>query len=392
MSKTLQEIRDLLKRIDERAESKKDSPFQPLTKKTPTVFGQGGALRSIASSSLALGSGKPVSMTDAFSDLRSSLKLFATGLKGVGKVLFGKKKKAGDTDQPAVALGKRPMIATAFKSIGNLFKPSPGAASGGGGFFGKVAGKVGTIFGKVAGGAGNLAGKVAGGAKGMLGKVAGALPSGVSGMLGKLAGGLGSAAGGLMGFGTRIAALAGPIGMIAAATVQAVVALIKMPFALADFGESILESQRKLAEFSPSMAKVFAEKDIQDTFRNMKQGEDTADSAGNLQDSLGKLQDTLEPIKVLFQNLVNNVLSGFIRFVTKILEAMIPFFNGVIDGINLVIAGLEDVANFLTPFSDHINYGRLDKIELGEKTPRDLPVDKWLDQLGRRRAFGPALP
>src|SRR4051812_34748267 len=146
MANTLDEIKDILKKIDERFD-KQDALKESKPPKPPTLFGKGGPLRSIASSALALGSGKHISFGEVIGDFKSSFKNLKVGLQGI----FGKTKPAtgGLTQPPTLpsaatlqpgAVSPSSPLTSPLKA---LVTPTTGPSSGGG-FFGKLAGKAGS--------------------------------------------------------------------------------------------------------------------------------------------------------------------------------------------------------------------------------------------------------
>jgi hypothetical protein len=184
------------------------------------------------------------------------------------------------------------------------------------------------------GGAGRAVGAVAGGAvAGPAGAAAGGVAGGVAG---GAAGGAAAAAGGA-GAAAMVATAASVIGVIGAVGA----ALAALPMLIKSWGESLLESQRKLADVSGSMAAVFAKKDVADTMRGQRIGEATAGSAGNLSDALIKLEDRFEPFIVIITNFLNDVMTGFVEFATGIMDAIIGALNTIIRGINKLIPGAD---------------------------------------------------
>lgn len=155
--------------------------------------------------------------------------------------------------------------------------------------------------------------------------------AGAAGRGGAAAGGAGaSAAGGL-------AAAASTVGIVVAVGA----ALAALPVLIRSWGDSLLESQRKLSEVSGSMAQVFAQKEVADTMRQQRIGDATAGSAGGLSDALGKLEDKFEPFLVIITNFLNGAMTGFVEFATRIMDAMIDGINMCIKGINKLIPGVD---------------------------------------------------
>jgi hypothetical protein len=98
----------------------------------------------------------------------------------------------------------------------------------------------------------------------------------------------------------------------------------------------MLESQRHLAEISPSMSLVFMQSDIRRQFRELRAGEQQAGTAGFFARGLDRLADTLQPILSLLAN-IGNILGGSIvrvlDFLVKPLSAIAELLNWIIQKI-----------------------------------------------------------
>jgi hypothetical protein len=125
--------------------------------------------------------------------------------------------------------------------------------------------------------------------------------------------------------------------------------------AVARFGEGLLNANRHLAEFSPSMAMVFAQKDIRDMMRGMQVGESTAGTASRLQTALGDFQDSLAPMVTMVRNIAN--LAG-----TFLLRAFEPLAN--------LLGGIGTAVNKI-----------LEKMGLTEKSGEIISMSEWLDEV-----------
>ncbi len=158
-----------------------------------------------------------------------------------------------------------------------------------------------------------------------------------------------------------------PVGWAIAAllAIPAAVGLLVYEFGKAavnikKWSEQLLESQRYLADFSGEMAVVFANKEVSETFRNMRIGDATAESAGNLSETLQETYDLLEPFTVMVTNFLNNVLAGALSVVNSVLQA-------ILDGVNMIIRGLNKM---LDKFGVHLQeiQKNTEKEQLGKTT------------------------
>jgi hypothetical protein len=130
---------------------------------------------------------------------------------------------------------------------------------------------------------------------------------------------LGGMAGKGAGFGGGM--LGGAAGGIVGMTAGLGVELAKLPYHIKEFAEGLHTANRQFAQFSPSMAMVMAQSDMQDNMRKMQQGEQLAASAGGLAEARGRLLDQLTPIDTEWQRLQNRfgetVTSGMATFMEK---------------------------------------------------------------------------
>jgi hypothetical protein len=169
----------------------------------------------------------------------------------------------------------------------------------------------------------------------------------LAGAVGRLAGqAVGAAAGAIGG------AIGGPV--VGEAVNLVVNGFIRAASSVVTFAEDMSKANQALAEFSPSMAAIFAQSHLRDVQRQIGMGEATAGTASNLQDSLNDLKDTLAPIGVVLRNLANTVLATLMRaltFLLKPLEVLANFANWWMgnkmdeDKGNTVGAWLDGIAN-----------------------------------------------
>jgi len=155
--------------------------------------------------------------------------------------------------------------------------------------------------------------------------LAGLVPGGVSSMLNSGSGTFKSTfaalGGGFSAEGGALAA-ANPYAAAAAGAVALGKELVELPFKLEEWGRTLLDSQRYLAEFSGSMASVFANADMRAYARNAKLGEETAGSASHLQESTDDLADALEPVQALLTDIKNEALADVIDLIKPLAQEM----------------------------------------------------------------------
>jgi hypothetical protein len=215
-------------------------------------------------------------------------------------------------------------------AIGKFGQPLGEAAKGLGG----IAGEEGTaVIAETAGMAAGAGEAVAGAGAGLAG--AGEAAAGAA----AVGAGAAEAGGMLAGLGGVGAALASnPVGWIVAgvAAVAAVVTeLALLPFQLRDFGKSVVDSQKELAEFSGSMAQVFAQREVFEAMQGMRVGEARAESTGRLETAYEGLSTALEPITNLLTNWFNTGLANLLEIVTTVVE----IFN-IVEGPIMIAAQL----------------------------------------------------
>jgi hypothetical protein len=119
---------------------------------------------------------------------------------------------------------------------------------------------------------------------------------------------------------------AGGVGAAVAIVVEYVKALWKFKTAVERTTDSLIETQRKLADASPAMAAIFAQRDVQELLRERKRGDALADSAGYLVGAEQRRKDATLPIETEWQG-VKNRFYGFFNDVeagmAKQLNAML---------------------------------------------------------------------
>jgi hypothetical protein len=164
------------------------------------------------------------------------------------------------------------------------------------------------------------AGGIGGVVRSVTGPGVGQAVSAAAGGVGRLVAGATGVASGAGGAGlSGLAAAAGSLGPVALAAAGASAALVALGVATEKTGRTMLETQRNLANASPSMAMVFAQSDIRKFFRDFKAGEEQAGSAGFLSRNLDNLADRLQPITTLLANIANVVAGGASWLLEKVI-------------------------------------------------------------------------
>lgn len=117
-------------------------------------------------------------------------------------------------------------------------------------------------------------------------------------------GGMASKMGNAAGIGSSIA---GPIGAVMGPVAAFGAEMAKLPWKIKEFAEGLHQANRQFAQYSGPMAAVFAQSDIQDMLRKMKQGDALASSAEGLSNARGRLLDQLAPIETQAQRFQNRL-------------------------------------------------------------------------------------
>ena len=242
------------------------------------------------------------------------------GIRGGGNIIrsiFGRARPA--TGAGGVAKAAQ---AAAGVSPGTVASVASGATQTAGSTLGGIGGN---IAGAILGG-----GAAAAGGAGGAGVGAGGAAAAAGGAGGGAAGGAAATAGAAAG----AAALASnPVGWVMAAVGSVAVlgvAVATTAINMQKFSEALLESQRGLAQFSASMAMVFAESDMRKFMRNRDIGESTAGSARYLANAQNDLADNTAEIVKLFAG-IKNYVTGFFD---KVLSWLVAPLNAIAKILN----------------------------------------------------------
>ncbi len=155
------------------------------------------------------------------------------------------------------------------------------------------------------------------------GAVGGGAQVAAGGMEGAAAGGLTEGAAGLL----AIPGLGEAVAVTAVAFIGLKAVLYDLPKAIYNWTQSLLESQRASAQFSPQLAAVFLRHDVREMTRERAYGEATAGSTGALQESLDNFADALVPLRSLVTNILNTVGTDILDIMTAILELINEWFG-----------------------------------------------------------------
>ena len=149
---------------------------------------------------------------------------------------------------------------------------------------------------------------------------------------------------GLAGFAAELTAITGPIGVIIGGVallggivyevvsgfVKLATYLVELPGRVLAWSNSLLKSQEYLKEFSGAMAAIFNNKEIFETFQNIRVGNATAGSANNLEKSYESLSQSLQPLNILVTNIWNEGVSVIVQIMTVLVELFKSYFSDIL--------------------------------------------------------------
>jgi hypothetical protein len=120
----------------------------------------------------------------------------------------------------------------------------------------------------------------------------------------------------------------------AAAVVTLVVTAFQMAYeATTKWTEEALDSARKLASVSGSMAAVMAERDIAQMFRDIQRGEATAGTAHDLVTAESRRKEEENRISTVIDNAKNSVLAVMNELIADILRPIADALEEITDGL-----------------------------------------------------------
>lgn len=145
----------------------------------------------------------------------------------------------------------------------------------------------------------------------------------------------------------RMGAVGGAVGGVAGAAVSIVEGFVKARNAVDKWTEGAMETVKKLAAVSGSMAVVASQREVADIFRAQEYGEATAGSAGRLQQAEAGRKDEENKLAVVFDNAKNELLTIANNIFTPLLKAVNTGVEGVIELVaNIPLVG-GDIARRL---------------------------------------------
>jgi hypothetical protein len=134
-----------------------------------------------------------------------------------------------------------------------------------------------------------------------------------------------SAAGGSVGGMTAL--LATPVlgeGIAAAglAIIGLKMALVDLPSAIYGWTQSLLESQKAVAKYSPELSAIFLGMEAKSIVRDQSFGRATYKSTGELADSSMAFQDAMMPLKAVLTNIENRIGGALLDALSNIVEGI----------------------------------------------------------------------
>jgi hypothetical protein len=114
--------------------------------------------------------------------------------------------------------------------------------------------------------------------------------------------------------------MAGAAGVAIGAIVGIGVAVGTASVAIYGMADASLQAAKALRQISPSQAAIAAEADVRELMRNLKFGEETADSTRKLNDAFQDAADTWNDIKIIWTNIKNNILATLLGWIKAILD------------------------------------------------------------------------
>lgn len=143
---------------------------------------------------------------------------------------------------------------------------------------------------------------------------------------------------------TGIGAIVVAVAVVVAALAALAIAIAQIPFKIRDWAESMLNSQRDVAEVSGDMAQVMARFDVFKVMYQQRTGSFTAGSAGGLEQSLERLMTTLQPYIVVITNVLNTIATfvvDVVTFLVDMVEELVKTVAKIADLIPGIGGGFE---------------------------------------------------
>lgn len=95
--------------------------------------------------------------------------------------------------------------------------------------------------------------------------------------------------------------------------------------------DAALESKRKFVELSGSQAAIFAEQDMKQMHRDIRRGDNTAESTKGLADAVNERKDQFAPLETAIDNATNRMLATGQDILNSLLATPIEVFTTVVE-------------------------------------------------------------
>jgi hypothetical protein len=112
-----------------------------------------------------------------------------------------------------------------------------------------------------------------------------------------------------------LAEMAGPVAIVAESFVLLKTVLVDLPKAIISWANSLLQSQRAIAKFSPELTAIFARMDVRTMQQERQFGANTAQSTELLAEQMGDLNESLVPFRSILTNLSNTIAAVLVKTV-----------------------------------------------------------------------------
>lgn len=83
-----------------------------------------------------------------------------------------------------------------------------------------------------------------------------------------------------------------------------------LPAAIMEWADTLADSRRALAQYSETMATVFAQSKTRETIRNIGSAQRTSGTTADLLDSINDIRDAMQPFKDDITNILNRIATG----------------------------------------------------------------------------------
>jgi len=168
----------------------------------------------------------------------------------------------------------------------------------------------------------------------------------------------------------------GEVLAVVAAVATAGGLLLGLPVIIKDFGEALLDYQKKFSEYSGELFEVFAKFEVFNIRESIKLGGALAPSAGKLEASLERLITTLNPYLAGILTVVNEIASFAADAITELIRflenQLAPIIKAISGGTIDILALLEDFRNGagdqkMTEYLDRVEDGYNKRVKDGRQ-------------------------